>query len=100
MLSLHVFARLCCQRSEIICHLAELLTERKEEILAANKTDMETAVSAGNGNQQLPGLEKTSRQNPSSLLYIVNINNNKAGESIALSFQKHHFPLIFILKIF
>ncbi|XP_024866767.2 delta-1-pyrroline-5-carboxylate synthase [Kryptolebias marmoratus] len=35
------------QRREIICHLAELLTERKEEILAANKMDMETAVSAG-----------------------------------------------------
>ncbi|KAM4715374.1 LOW QUALITY PROTEIN: delta-1-pyrroline-5-carboxylate synthase [Anableps anableps] len=27
------------QRSEIICHLAELLTERKDEILAANKMD-------------------------------------------------------------
>ncbi|CAK6956677.1 delta-1-pyrroline-5-carboxylate synthase isoform X1 [Scomber scombrus] len=35
------------QRSEIICHLAELLTERKEEILAANKMDMDLAVSAG-----------------------------------------------------
>ncbi|XP_022047410.2 delta-1-pyrroline-5-carboxylate synthase [Acanthochromis polyacanthus] len=35
------------QRSEIICHLADLLTERKEEILAANKTDMDLAVSAG-----------------------------------------------------
>ncbi|XP_029934424.1 delta-1-pyrroline-5-carboxylate synthase isoform X2 [Myripristis murdjan] len=38
------------QRSEIICHLAELLTERKDEILAANKMDMDLAVSAG----QLP----------------------------------------------
>lgn len=34
------------QRSEIICQLAELLTERKEEILAANKMDMELAVTA------------------------------------------------------
>uniref|UniRef100_A0A3Q1BZA6 Delta-1-pyrroline-5-carboxylate synthase n=1 Tax=Amphiprion ocellaris TaxID=80972 RepID=A0A3Q1BZA6_AMPOC len=33
------------QRSEIICHLADLLTERKEDILAANKTDMDLAVS-------------------------------------------------------
>ncbi|KAM4526312.1 LOW QUALITY PROTEIN: delta-1-pyrroline-5-carboxylate synthase [Fundulus diaphanus] len=35
------------QRGEIICRLAELLTERKDEILAANKMDMEIAVSAG-----------------------------------------------------
>ncbi|XP_044034958.1 delta-1-pyrroline-5-carboxylate synthase isoform X2 [Siniperca chuatsi] len=35
------------QRSEIICHLAELLTEKKEEILAANKMDMNLAVNAG-----------------------------------------------------
>lgn len=42
------FGWLCCQRSEIICHLAELLTERKEEILAANKADMDLAVNAGN----------------------------------------------------
>nr|CBN81485.1 Delta-1-pyrroline-5-carboxylate synthetase [Dicentrarchus labrax] len=35
------------QRSEIICHLAELLTERQEEILAANKMDMDLAVNAG-----------------------------------------------------
>ncbi|KAI3365216.1 hypothetical protein L3Q82_010309 [Scortum barcoo] len=35
------------QRSEIICQLAELLTERKEEILAANKLDMDLAVNAG-----------------------------------------------------
>ncbi|KAF0025495.1 hypothetical protein F2P81_022376 [Scophthalmus maximus] len=35
------------QRSEIICHLSELLTERKEEILAANKMDMDLAVNAG-----------------------------------------------------
>uniref|UniRef100_A0A673A356 Delta-1-pyrroline-5-carboxylate synthase n=1 Tax=Sphaeramia orbicularis TaxID=375764 RepID=A0A673A356_9TELE len=34
-------------RSEIICQLAELLTEKKEEILAANKMDMDLAVSAG-----------------------------------------------------
>ncbi|XP_059180942.1 delta-1-pyrroline-5-carboxylate synthase isoform X5 [Centropristis striata] len=35
------------QRSEIICHLAELLTERKEEILEANKMDIDLAVNAG-----------------------------------------------------
>ncbi|KAM6897176.1 delta-1-pyrroline-5-carboxylate synthase isoform 2-T2 [Xenentodon cancila] len=35
------------QRSEVICHLADLLTERKEDILAANKMDMELAGSAG-----------------------------------------------------
>uniref|UniRef100_UPI0037E7ADDE delta-1-pyrroline-5-carboxylate synthase n=1 Tax=Semicossyphus pulcher TaxID=241346 RepID=UPI0037E7ADDE len=35
------------QRGEIICSLAELLTERKEEILAANKMDMDLAVNAG-----------------------------------------------------
>lgn len=42
-----LFGWLCCQRSEIICHLAELLTERKEEILAANKMDMDLAVNTG-----------------------------------------------------
>ncbi|XP_034564375.1 delta-1-pyrroline-5-carboxylate synthase isoform X2 [Notolabrus celidotus] len=35
------------QRGEIICHLAELLTEKKDEILAANKMDMDLAVNAG-----------------------------------------------------
>ncbi|XP_075949915.1 delta-1-pyrroline-5-carboxylate synthase isoform X2 [Anarhichas minor] len=35
------------QRSEIICKLAELLTEKKEEILTANKTDMDLAENAG-----------------------------------------------------
>ncbi|XP_070846756.1 delta-1-pyrroline-5-carboxylate synthase [Chaetodon trifascialis] len=35
------------QRSEIICHLAELLIERKEEILAANKMDMDLAANTG-----------------------------------------------------
>ncbi|XP_072312811.1 delta-1-pyrroline-5-carboxylate synthase [Eucyclogobius newberryi] len=34
------------QRSEIICQLAELLTERTDEILAANKMDVELAVTA------------------------------------------------------
>uniref|UniRef100_A0A8C1VCM7 Aldehyde dehydrogenase 18 family, member A1 n=1 Tax=Cyprinus carpio TaxID=7962 RepID=A0A8C1VCM7_CYPCA len=33
------------QRSDIICILADLLTERKDEILSANKKDMEHAVS-------------------------------------------------------
>ncbi|XP_029383562.1 delta-1-pyrroline-5-carboxylate synthase isoform X1 [Echeneis naucrates] len=35
------------QRSEIICHLADLLTEKKDEILAANKMDTDLAVNAG-----------------------------------------------------
>ncbi|XP_029485046.2 delta-1-pyrroline-5-carboxylate synthase-like isoform X2 [Oncorhynchus nerka] len=35
------------QRGEIICHLANLLVEKKEEILAANKLDMDLAVNAG-----------------------------------------------------
>uniref|UniRef100_A0A672ZYW0 Delta-1-pyrroline-5-carboxylate synthase n=1 Tax=Sphaeramia orbicularis TaxID=375764 RepID=A0A672ZYW0_9TELE len=40
------FSTFCCtSRSEIICQLAELLTEKKEEILAANKMDMDLAVS-------------------------------------------------------
>uniref|UniRef100_A0A8C7PPA5 Delta-1-pyrroline-5-carboxylate synthase n=1 Tax=Oncorhynchus mykiss TaxID=8022 RepID=A0A8C7PPA5_ONCMY len=32
------------QRGAIICHLADLLVEKKEEILAANKTDMDLAA--------------------------------------------------------
>uniref|UniRef100_A0A673XIH0 Aldehyde dehydrogenase 18 family, member A1 n=1 Tax=Salmo trutta TaxID=8032 RepID=A0A673XIH0_SALTR len=32
------------QRGVIICHLADLLVEKKEEILAANKTDMDLAA--------------------------------------------------------
>ncbi|KAJ8386577.1 hypothetical protein AAFF_G00169030 [Aldrovandia affinis] len=35
------------QRSEIICHLADLLTERKDDILAANKKDMDMATNTG-----------------------------------------------------
>lgn len=35
------------QRSEIICAFADLLTEKREEILTANKKDMELAVSSG-----------------------------------------------------
>ncbi|XP_059388478.1 delta-1-pyrroline-5-carboxylate synthase isoform X2 [Carassius carassius] len=35
------------QRSDIICAFADLLTERKDEILSANKKDMEHAVSTG-----------------------------------------------------
>uniref|UniRef100_A0A8C5E7F6 Delta-1-pyrroline-5-carboxylate synthase n=1 Tax=Gouania willdenowi TaxID=441366 RepID=A0A8C5E7F6_GOUWI len=35
------------QRSEIICHLADVLTERKDEILAANKIDVDQAVVSG-----------------------------------------------------
>ncbi|XP_039520972.1 delta-1-pyrroline-5-carboxylate synthase isoform X4 [Pimephales promelas] len=35
------------QRSDIICAFADLLTERKDEILSANKKDMEHAASIG-----------------------------------------------------
>ncbi|XP_072229861.1 delta-1-pyrroline-5-carboxylate synthase [Leuresthes tenuis] len=46
------------QRSEIICHLADLLTERKEEILAANKIDMDVAVGAAKLNSLAVGLRQ------------------------------------------
>lgn len=35
------------QREEIICCLAELLTEKKDEILSANRRDMELATASG-----------------------------------------------------
>lgn len=35
------------QRGEIICYLADLLTEKKDEILNANKADMELASASG-----------------------------------------------------
>lgn len=35
------------QRGEVICCLAELLTEKKEEILNANRKDMELATTLG-----------------------------------------------------
>lgn len=35
------------QRGEIICRLAELLTEKKDEILGANRRDMELATLSG-----------------------------------------------------
>lgn len=42
-----VFVHLFFQREEIICCLAELLTEKKDEILSANKRDMELATASG-----------------------------------------------------
>ncbi|KAA8590082.1 hypothetical protein FQN60_014016 [Etheostoma spectabile] len=41
------------QRGEIICCLAELLTEKKDEILSANRRDMELANSSGRLSQPL-----------------------------------------------
>ncbi|XP_058508411.1 delta-1-pyrroline-5-carboxylate synthase-like [Solea solea] len=41
------------QRGEIIYALAELLTEKKDEILSANKKDMEMAVASGHFSQAL-----------------------------------------------
>ncbi|XP_058841332.1 delta-1-pyrroline-5-carboxylate synthase isoform X3 [Acipenser ruthenus] len=41
------------QRAEIICRLADLLTEQKEDILAANKKDLEVAISGGRLSQPL-----------------------------------------------
>lgn len=35
------------QRSEIIYAMADLLTEKRDEILSANKKDMELAVDSG-----------------------------------------------------
>ncbi|KAM7381566.1 hypothetical protein PAMA_012414 [Pampus argenteus] len=52
------------QRSEIICHLADLLTERKEEILTANKMDMDLAVNAG---QLPPAMLKRLSLSPAKL---------------------------------
>lgn len=42
-----MFVHLFFQREEIICCLAELLTEKKNEILSANKKDMELATASG-----------------------------------------------------
>lgn len=36
------------QRAEIIYHLADLLTDQREEILQANKKDLEEAENKGN----------------------------------------------------
>ncbi|XP_054622648.1 delta-1-pyrroline-5-carboxylate synthase isoform X2 [Dunckerocampus dactyliophorus] len=52
------------QRSEIISHLADLMTERKEEILSANKLDLDLAVNAG---QLPPAMLKRLRLSPSKL---------------------------------
>ncbi|KAK7925458.1 hypothetical protein WMY93_007768 [Mugilogobius chulae] len=41
------------QRAEIICCIAELLTEKREEILSANKKDMELAIASGRFSQAL-----------------------------------------------
>lgn len=37
----------CLQRAEIIYHLADLLTDQREEILQANKKDLEEAENKG-----------------------------------------------------
>lgn len=52
------------QRSEIICQLAELLTERKDEILAANKMDMELAVTTEHSS---PAMLKRLSLSPAKL---------------------------------
>ncbi|KPP62696.1 delta-1-pyrroline-5-carboxylate synthase-like [Scleropages formosus] len=51
------------QRAEIICHLADLLTEKKDDILAANKKDMDLAESSGNGKgpRKRSGSDKLGR---------------------------------------
>ncbi|XP_058882043.1 delta-1-pyrroline-5-carboxylate synthase-like isoform X3 [Acipenser ruthenus] len=41
------------QRAEIICQLADLLTDQREDILAANKKDLEVAISGGRLSQPL-----------------------------------------------
>ena len=40
------------QRGEIIYYLAELLTEKKDEILSANRKDMELATESGTQSQR------------------------------------------------
>ncbi|XP_071778686.1 delta-1-pyrroline-5-carboxylate synthase-like [Centroberyx gerrardi] len=46
------------ERGEIICRLADLLTEKKDEILSANKRDMEMATTSG--RLSLPLLNRLS----------------------------------------
>lgn len=48
------------QREEIICCLAELLTEKKDEILSANRRDMELATASGTEAQ----IGRTDHLNP------------------------------------
>ncbi|KAF7651821.1 hypothetical protein LDENG_00105000 [Lucifuga dentata] len=52
------------QRSEVICQLSELLTQKKEEILAANKMDVDLAVNAG---QIPPAMLKRLSLSPAKL---------------------------------
>lgn len=47
---------LSLQRAEIIYHLADLLTDQREEILLANKKDLEEAESKGNILMELVSL--------------------------------------------
>ncbi|KAG7257008.1 hypothetical protein CRUP_007056, partial [Coryphaenoides rupestris] len=56
------------QRSEIISKLADLLMERREEIMAANKTDMELAVSLG---QLSPAMLKRLSLSPAKLASLA-----------------------------
>lgn len=46
------------QRGEIIYALAELLTEKKDEILSANRKDMELATASGTEAQRVGFLSR------------------------------------------
>lgn len=72
------------QRSEIICHLADLLTERKEEILAANKADMDRAVNEG----------RITRRK-SNVLFDFTIREKKDQTLIAKREEKHRIVFFF-----
>lgn len=73
------------QRSEIICLLADLLTDRKEEILAANKVDMEQAVNEGRitrkKRNELLRLKKEKKRN--SFCFDFTIREEKDPTLIA-----------------
>lgn len=48
------------QRGEIIYSLAELLTEKKDEILSANRKDLELATASGTESRR----KDTDKHNP------------------------------------
>lgn len=75
------------QRSEIICHLAELLTDRKDEILAANKADMDQAVNEGR-------ITRKKR----NVWFDFTIREEKDQTLIANTGEKNELSFSFLLK--
>uniref|UniRef100_A0AAQ5ZU05 Delta-1-pyrroline-5-carboxylate synthase n=1 Tax=Amphiprion ocellaris TaxID=80972 RepID=A0AAQ5ZU05_AMPOC len=83
------------QREEIICHLAELLTEKKDEILSANRKDMEMAtalinrlsLSTAKLNSLAIGLRQlavSSRDSVGRVLRRTRVANNLELEQITV----------------